>query len=206
MSTTKEVVIAAFNRNYDWINQLNPSVRTTIYRKGDQELLPNEIFIENNVGRDVHTFFQHLVRRYDTLSDFTFMAQDYCFDHVSNYVEIINGDEQLWDLYSIKKLDECWFFNTEHGGILHSDKFGKPHHHHVLNIHKYWNLLFEEECPQILHWSAAGHFCVSKNQVHKRPIQFYEKIVKILENDYQTPWVVERLEHYLFDMNYEIKK
>jgi len=133
------------------------------------------------------------------------MSQDYCFDHVSNYVEIINGDEKVWDLFSTKVVGGCWFFNTEYNKNLFSDKFGQPQHYHVLNIQSVWDILFQEECPLNLSWTSGGHFCVSKKQVHKRPLLFYQEIVKILENGHLTPWIIERLEHYIFDMNYAIK-
>ena len=31
---TKEVVISAYNRDYDWINQLNSDIKVTVYKKG----------------------------------------------------------------------------------------------------------------------------------------------------------------------------
>ena len=72
MSTLlKEIVISAYDKDYNWINQLDSEIKVTVYKKGSKPL-PNEILIEPNVGRDVHTFFYHLVHNYDTLSDYTF--------------------------------------------------------------------------------------------------------------------------------------
>ena len=53
----KELVIAAYDRNYSWICDLNSNVKVTIYKKGNSELKSNEILIEPNLGRDIHTFF-----------------------------------------------------------------------------------------------------------------------------------------------------
>ena len=96
----KEVIISAYKRDYSWINNLNSDIKATVYRKGENFNTPNEIFIENNVGRDVHTFFNHFVERYDTLSEYTFTTQDYFEDHVSNYLEIMNGNKDTWDTYA----------------------------------------------------------------------------------------------------------
>ena len=53
----KELVIASYDRDYSWINNLDNNIKVTIYKKGNNELKSNEILIEPNLGRDVHTFF-----------------------------------------------------------------------------------------------------------------------------------------------------
>jgi len=198
----KEVIVSAYNRDYSWINNLNSDVKATIYRKG-VNYHNHEIFIENNVGRDVHTFFYHFVKNYDTLSDFTFTSQDYFEDHISNYLEIMNSDRKTWDKYCLINLSNCWFFCTDYP-LLTCDKWGSPHHS-GLNIEHIWNMLFVNDCPDILYFAPSGHFCISKEHARKRPKEFYQKIVNILETDEMSPWIIERLEGYIFDLNYEIK-
>jgi hypothetical protein len=199
----KEVIISAFNRDYSWVNQLGPDVSYTVYRKGVNHN-NHEIFIENNVGRDVHTFYYHFVKNYDNLSDYTFTSQDYFADHVNNYIELINGNKDNWDTHAQQVFSECWFFSTT-WPLLMCDKLGKPHEPRELDIEKVWNELFVNPCPIFLRFSAAGHFCVSKEHVHRRPLEFYEKILNILERDEYAPWVIERINPYIFDMNYNIK-
>ena len=193
--STKEVIISAYDRDYNWINQLDSNIKVTVYKKGS-EPLPNEILIEPNVGRDVHTFFYHLVHNYDTLSDYTFFAQDYPFDHVENYISLINGDKQLWFEHAKQSVDGCWFFNTQYE-VLTCDKNGSPHHPN-LDIEDMWNKIFINQCPEILKFTPAGHFCVSKKQVHKLSLDYYKRILNILETDPNSPWIIERLEPYIF--------
>lgn len=193
--STKEVIISAYDRDYNWINQLDSNIKVTVYKKGS-EPLPNEILIEPNVGRDVHTFFYHLVYNYDTLSDYTFFAQDYPFDHVENYISLINGDKQLWFEHAKQSVDGCWFFNTQYE-VLTCDKNGSPHHPN-LDIEDMWNKIFINQCPEILKFTPAGHFCVSKKQVHKLSLDYYKRILNILETDPNSPWIIERLEPYIF--------
>jgi hypothetical protein len=201
----KEIIISAYKRDYSWINDLNSDIKVTTYRKGENLNLPNEIFIENNVGRDVHTFFNHFVQRYDTLSDYTFTAQDYFGDHVNNYMDIMNGDKNVWDIQALQVFSECWFFSTTYP-ILQCDKAGKPHHDGSISIEPIWNKLFFDVCPETLRFTPAGHFCVSKNHVHRRHVGFYQDVVDILASDEMSPWVIERLMPYIFDMNYKTKK
>jgi len=102
---TKELVISLFDKDIEWIKDLNKDVKVSIYRKGDKTSHKDEIYLPNNVGRDVHTFFYHIVNRYHTLSDFTFFSQDYPFDHIENYINIINGTQLEWDMYSSYRKD-----------------------------------------------------------------------------------------------------
>lgn len=212
----KEIVIATYNRDYlSWTNKLDSEVKVTVYRKGNFSSLENEIYLENNVGRDIHTFFYHLVKNYNSLSDYTFMSQDDFTFHVSNYIEIINGDIELWDKNAIQKIGETWFFCTSLkeyppqresfvGPTLECDKIGLPDHG-GLPIEEIWDELFESPCPDTISFSPGGHFCISREHAIKRPLYFYEKIVNILENNISAPWVFERIEPYVFNLNYKIK-
>jgi hypothetical protein len=192
----KELVIAAYDRDYSWINKLNNEVKVTIYRKGNQELKHNEILIEPNLGRDVHTFFYHIFNRYDSLSDITFFSQDYPFDHVSNYIELINGNQNIWNENAKQTNGKCWFFCTQYD-VLSCDKNGSPHHP-GLELEKMWVKLFESSCPEILHFTPTGHFAISKEQIRKIPKEYYKHILNILETQSTSPWEIERLEPYIF--------
>jgi hypothetical protein len=200
----KELIIAAYNRDYHyWVSNLNPDVKITVYRKGANLNNENEIYLENNVGRDVHTFFYHIVNRYESLLDYTITSQDFPFDHVSNYTDIINGSEYIWNKTASQIFSECWFFCTQYP-VLDCDKMGSPHHT-GLDIEPVWNLIFKDDCPTVLNFTPTGHFCVSKNHIHKRPLSFYKNILSILETNEQAPWIIERLERYIFDLSYTQK-
>jgi hypothetical protein len=150
------------------------------------------------LGRCVHSFFYHIVDRYDSLADYTFFAQDYPFDHVVNYIDLINGDFLNWTADAIYQNGEIWFFNTEYRRILETDKFGNPHHIGGLELEPVWSKIFSEPCPESLGFVAAGHFCASRKHIHKKPKEFYEKILRILEEDPLSPWCIERFEIYIF--------
>jgi hypothetical protein len=193
----KELVISLYDRSVDWVKNINEDVKISIYRKGDKTSHPNEIYLENNVGRDVHTFFYHIVKNYDNLADYTFVAQDYPFDHVNNYIELINGDMNIWDRDALLKNNEVWFFDSLFKEILTCDRFGSPHHP-GLDLHPFWDLIFTEKSPENFQFVAGGHFCISKKQIHLKNLNFYKKILLILENEYIAPWVIERFEPYIF--------
>jgi hypothetical protein len=204
----KELVIAAYNRDYDWIHKIDPSIRITVYNKAKlithtSSLKNGEVFLSSNVGRDVHTFFKHISDKYYSLFDYTFFSQDFPFDHVENYVEIINGDISLWSANAKQQNNGCWFFNTQYP-VLTCDQNGAPSHSGLPMI-TLWEKLFKNEMPGYFRFTAAGHFCVSKELVHRKPKSFYDKVVNILEEYDFAPWVIERLEPYIFiEENLEI--
>lgn len=191
----KELVIAAYDRDYSWVKALNSDIKVTVYRKGLSELLEGEILIEPNLGRDVHTFFNHLYIRYDTLADVTFFSQDFPFDHVANYVELINGTKELWDVDAKQFTDGCWFFCTQYG-VLTCDKSGAPHHP-GLDLPAMWSTLFDTDCPDIISFTPTGHFAITKDHARKIPKEFYKHILNILETQETSPWEIERLEPYI---------
>jgi len=200
---TKELVISVFSREYTWTQNLNDDIKITKYNKNLSTLLGGEIVIIPNIGRDVHTFFYHIVNQYNFLSDFTIFSQDWPFDHVENYIEIINGNENEWNKYGKQIFDGCWFFCTSYE-VINCDMNGAPHHR-GLPITPVWVELFNDPIPKEILFTPTGHFCVSKEKIHKHPKSYYNKILKILEENPLSPWIIERLEPYIFSDNVNIK-
>ncbi len=210
----KELVISAYQRDYGWIKYLNSSVDVTVYRKGNKIEGSNEVFIERNVGQDVHTFFYHIVKNYDNLADYTFFSQDFPFDHVGNYIDIVNGDIKYWDLIAKMKVYDYYAFSTASalnwephmpkeaytGKTLICKQDGAPHHRpHELNIATLWPQIFESSVPETFEFVPAGHFCISKQQLRTRTKKFYSNIVNLLETRHLCPYEIERLEPYIFN-------
>jgi hypothetical protein len=192
----KELVIATRDRDYPWITQIDNSIRVSVYSKSIEPRHPLEIHLGDILGRCVHSFFYHLVNRYDSLADYTFFAQDYPFDHVANYIDLINGNISDWSNNAVFQNEELWFFDTRFRRILITDKFGNPNHP-GLELEPVWKKIFSEPCPENLGFVAAGHFCASRKQIHKKPKAFYEKILRVLEEDPTAPWCIERFEIYI---------
>lgn len=224
----KEIVVAAYDRDLTWLSELNDSVKKTIYRKGEKTNNPSEIFLDNNAGRDVHTFFYHLYKNYDNLSDITFFAQDYPFDHWEDVISVVN--DNTWGERATLKFGGYYGFhfntikkhgpkggimwtmypNTHHGtgNILACQSNGLPQvplGHYNIDMNGYWSKFFNDPHPNRYEFIPGGHFGVTKEQVRLRSRNFYKEIVDMLENDYDSPWIIERLECYLFNETYTPK-
>tara|TARA_B110000503_G_scaffold142924_1_gene241650 strand:+ start:1308 stop:1955 length:648 start_codon:yes stop_codon:yes gene_type:complete len=212
----KELVISVFDKDLSWVDNVSKEVSIKKYRKGSNLNLDDEIYLSNNVGRDVHTFFYHILNNYDNLADITFFSQDYPFDHVENYVEIINSDVDFITKCSILHFDGYWGFHWNNigtmwqlnpssqftnGRILTSFNDGYPHDKN-LYVDETWKSLFN--CPHPLSYDfvPGGHFCVTKETVKIRTKEFYQHVVTLLETYDKMPWNIERLEAYIFNKNY----
>ena len=214
----KELVIATYNRTYDWIDQVNSDVSVKVYTKDLNTLSTNEIVIPNNVGRDVHTFFYHIVNQYDNLADVTFFSQDFGLEHVENYPEIINGDQAVWNAEAKQHFEEYWayqkgpyegwqWWNAQHfgGQVLRCDATGLPNHPN-LPLKETWDKLFTTQFPEFIEFVPGGHFSITKSQIHIRSKAFYQEVLRILETEYIAPWVFERLEPYIFNSTIKAKE
>tara|TARA_R110002153_G_scaffold175333_3_gene328579 strand:- start:1136 stop:1810 length:675 start_codon:yes stop_codon:yes gene_type:complete len=221
----KEIVIAAYDKELSWVSNLNSEVKQTIYRKG--VIIPlsdNEIFIENNAGRCVHTFFNHIYTNYDNLSDYTFFCQDFPFDHWGNMIEIVNGD--MNNLHNTAELPiggyygyhnntfgTAWTLHgmsptTHHGSgsVLTCVSNGNPQDNNPnINVDMYWDILFDQINPPLYEFMPGGHFVINKEHVKIRSREFYHKITDLLLSDVNAPWMIERLECYIFNPKYKTK-
>lgn len=224
----KEIVIAGYDKDTSWTEDLK-DIKVTIYRKGNIKINEGDIKIEPNIGRDVHTFFYHIYNNYDTLSDYTFFVQDYPFDHWENLIELINNNTFIQKC--TLNIDDGYFgyhnntigmpnrnnkYNygggmwnlsdstqVGNGKILRCYSNGLPQDYNPnINVEKYWIELFETEIPSVYEFIPGAHFCLEKNHAKVRNKSFYKKIIEILENDTSAPWIIERLECYIFNKKF----
>lgn len=219
---SKEIVISAYDKPTDWLLRLNNDIKRTIYRKGTIfPLAEGEILINPNLGRCVHSFFNHLYINYDSLSDYTFFAQDFPFDHWGNIVEIINGDPSTLDKtasltigkyhgYHNNTLGTAWNMplskQFEQGYVLSCSSNGHPQDRNpLINVDKYWDILFDEPKPTTYEFMPGGHFAITKEHVRLRSKELYKKITELLVEDQTAPWMIERLECYIFNPKYKTK-
>ena len=219
-----ELVIAAYDRDINWVKKLNDDIKVTIYRKGDLGKSEfEEVKIENNVGRDVHTFFNHIVNNYDNLSDYTFFVQDYPFDHWGNLIDVLNNNTFKEDCslligdiengyygFHNNTFGSAWNMYTSrfvgNGNIISCYPNGYPQDTvNGVDVNKYWSILFDDIHQEIYEFMPGGHFGAHKDIIKIRTKDFYCKVVDILENDTRSPWNIERLECYFFNKNYKSK-
>ncbi len=195
---TKELVVSYYKENLNWLNKIK-DYKITVYNKSDIDI-PNTIKLPN-VGREMHTYFHHIVTNYNNLSDWVFFTQADPFDHVHNYDWLLDVFPNSLS-YNKLKIDDCYFFSYgifKEKLISHSN--GRPHHMPVLNIDTLWSSLFTSPPPSGYPFVAGCLFCVTKEQIRMRDISFYEKCLEMTEKREQSPWEFERMMYYVFNKN-----
>ena len=215
----KEIVIAAYDRDLSWLDKINSDVKKTIYRKGpNKKSKYDEILIEPNLGRDVHTFFNHICLNYNNMSDYTFFAQDYPFDHFDSLIDVINGDMNKLDELSLYNMNGYWGFwtrpryctyfsrqyNNGHNRCRMDNGSGYPDHPN-LPVDKLWDGLFNEPKPNLYEFVPGGHIILNKEKHKIRSLDFYKKICEILITDPESPWIIERYELSIFNEKLKTK-
>lgn len=226
MSKLYEIIIARYNENVNWCNQYKENI--IIYNKGNDNI-PNSISL-NNVGRENHTYLYHIVNHYDCLADKTIFCQgkhcSYFLEYsiqtklpfeifITSFVEsnlknicIRRGyDKYYKDLKPITPFPK----NTEldKWNLKKNFKFFKEYleelkqkQNGIYNLKDFWNTFIHpnKPIPSILYYSQENIFSVSKDIIQKKPKEYYERLLKQLEynyNPYQT-YYIQWFWYYIF--------
>ena len=217
---SKEIVVAAYDKDLSWLDKINDDVVKTVYRKGTEPLNSGEIKMEVNLGRCVHTFFNHIYTNYDKLADYTFFGQDYPFDHWGNLVEAVNGEIDIeasatlniggYHGFHNNTIGSAWHMPASlqfgSGNVLTCSSNGSPQDRNpLIDVNKYWGIIFEGDCPPNYEFIPGGHFTITKEQARLRSRELYKQICDLLIEDNNAPWMIERLECYIFNPKYTTK-
>jgi len=193
---TKEIVVAYYGENIKWLENIK-DCKITIYNKTHVEE-PDTIKLEN-VGREMHTYFHHIIENYNNLSDWIFFTQGNPFDHVFDYIDIVNDFPKSIEVSRLS-VNDCYFFSNgcTFGNKLQCTPDGLPLHS-GLDINGIWTSLFVSKPVNSYEFVAGCIFCVSREQILMRDISFYHKCKEITENRRSAPWEFERMMYHVFN-------
>lgn len=174
-----------------------------VFRRWNCEPLPN-------MGREAHTYLTHILRRYDSLPDYTVFLQGDPFPHMAFDAAGLNAAAH--GLAERKK---------PFGGLayykLKCDGLGRPHSladpesrgkwagwGKDIPVDRVHRALFAGEPPrEYLVRAPAGLFFVSRARILARPRAFYRRALDLVEADphdaANTGHAFERLWHLIFD-------
>jgi hypothetical protein len=164
--TTKkdlEVIVARYNENVNWIKELN--YKATIYNKNIED---NHLFFNNleNVGRESHTFFNHIVNNYDNLPEYLAFIQGNPFDHCKDVVNLINDFD----------------FKTEFKelGVLH--KLTMEYESINEQVESYSKKIgFDVKYP--IYMTPGAQYIISRRMIKKNSLEYYKNILNTLSFD-----------------------
>jgi hypothetical protein len=185
-----QLVVARYNEDITWTKLFKNVI---IYNKGlPLEGYTNQIFLPN-LGREGHTYYKHIYDNYDRLADYTIFLQGFPFDHSPNILNLLqyiynNIHNYTYDFrFLSSKILPC---NLE-----------RCEYHNGLPLKEVFYHLFTPDIKELNYIFGAGaQFIVSKKAIHKRPKEFYLKLVKLLEKSVNPieGFVIERFHYLIF--------
>jgi hypothetical protein len=188
-----KVIIARFNEKIEWIKQLT-NVECVVYNKGKDKLDGYNSINLKNVGREGHTYYKYICDNYENLDNYIIFLQGNPFDHSPNIIKNINL------ISNNVNFNDDFLFLSEH--ILNTNLNNCPYHF-GLPLRNVYNKIFGNDNNDIdidIMFGAGAQFIVSKKAILKRPINFYQNIVKLLEYDINPieGFVIERFHKLIF--------
>lgn len=201
---TVDIVIARYEENLSWIKELPiPEYSNVIiYNKGSpitSVALPN-VHIESlpNLGRESHTYYHHAIKNYNNLADMTLFLPASVWsvekkrlkllqilDSIkSDFRSTITGiKDQV--LIENEKMFEINSYTTsnEENRKKNSDSYLEKSQLRPLNT--WFTNHFPKE--ELTCMSYNGIMAVTRSSIHKRPKEFYEKL--LVEHAFKNPEV-----------------
>ena len=190
-----EIVVARYNEPLGWTREFP----VTVYNKGspcEYQTIPLP-----NVGREGHTYYTHIYNNYHTLADTTVFLQGNPYDHSPNILE------------RLRELSKrgCGGFEYLSENVYQSNTWECPYHGGLPLSRVYEELFGLSQLGGMCKWltgrfympfefGAGAQFAVTRERIHRRPREFYLKIIKMLEGSVNPieGFVIERFHGLVF--------
>jgi hypothetical protein len=201
-----KLVIARYQENIDWVKKINSNIDVIVYNKfyHDQD---NYLI---NVGREGHTYLNHIINNYNRLNDYTIFSQGDPFCHCPNFLQELNiiNDELTSDNLSNQTANYLKFLcPSAYEGIY--SNFHKSHES-GLPMYYFFDLLFNIKLKTTTKLKVyyGAQFITHKNNILNKPLAFYQFLIKFLS--YETNpiegYIFERLWPYILDSNIKLSE
>lgn len=161
------------------MRKLPRGLKVTVYDKGD----PSTEYVPlPNVGREAHTYLNHILEHYDELAEVTLFCQGRPFDHVPDFQKVVQqmmqGNPRVQDFFWMGFVMDVDFPD----GSLFRD-WSKNEDGRGLDLARFYTDLFGERLqpPATFPFFLGAHFAVTREVVLSRPRGFYEHALTVSE-------------------------
>lgn len=202
-----EIVIARYNEDLSWMR--HPLVESllkanenrtiiTVYNKG-----PNRLHMQNlrgfkfreyaleNIGRDMHTYVNHICKRYNSLADITIFLPGSC-DMFHKFVLLLNIIYKAYGRNDsvFQCADASGFISsirdyevTSYGSTSTQNRSMNPNKKltpaKVRPYGRWYDVVLGMDVP-LRYTTQFGLMAVARKHIHNRPRSFYDHLVKEL--------------------------
>jgi hypothetical protein len=176
-----ELVVAHYTENLNWLRNLPPQLRTTVYHKHIPSSTELPGILLPNIGREAHTYLHHIVSRYDSLAEWTIFCQGKPFDHAfdfkkklreyANHPESINPTGFQWLGHLIDTDDD-------QGHRLFAP-WSKNEDGRGLDMSGFYRALFDTDGPDLYTFVLGAQFAIHRDVLRQQPVSFYERALDV---------------------------
>ena len=205
---SRELVISRYNEDLNWTKYIDCFNTIKIYNKGNDIEYP---YLQlENINREAHTWFYHIVTNYYNLADITVFSQGNPFDHMIGSIHD-KKQRQPGDVITAEnindKLNAVQIPDTGYTPLLHYLDAGEFSAGDTTISSLLYTVLFEglESEPIIV---PGAQFIVMKENIQSKSYDFYKNNLDRLSiNRYAwndtvfNPWSYESMWHYIFNKN-----
>lgn len=195
INETTELVVARYNEDLLWLQQIPFEIKITVYNKGKDNLpifYPNIKVIKlPNIGREAHTYFYHVITNYHNLADRIIFLQGSPFDHKVNLDLLINGAPTTCKNIVTKYLTNQDCINYSLGYLNHElNNFNwaastwpntRLSDQTFLDFAKNINPNFSEKTEISLVWGAQ--FAIKKENILCHSIDFHQSLYNYFDHN-----------------------
>jgi len=180
-----ELVISRFNENIDWVKEFNYSY--IIYNKGLDNINLPYISLPN-IGRESHTYIHHIITNYNTLPEYIVFLQGCPFNHVRDIkFKIDNNSKKFEFVDDTVLLNDLNTVPPEHRRSLYNiiKKIGMVEY--LINF-----------INPTYYYGHGAQFIIHKDLIVNKSLDFWKKLLNVIEEDNYSPWTLERFFPYIF--------
>ena len=183
-----EIVVSHYDEDLTWLDSV--SSHCHVYHKG-KEVRPRYNFKQweklPNVGRESHTYLQHIVNNYYHLADVTAFVQgsvnehsEYCFRNLFEYFSksLKNGVGYKM-VYALNQIDMGWF---KHFGHWEEDYNSGNMQHAKYTFRGFYKTAFGKSAPSQIDWVPSACFSATRERIKQHPLEFYIKLLSFVDN------------------------
>jgi len=174
-----EVVVARYDESVAWTKNLPAGVRATIYDKGPPPVAEGHLPLPN-IGREAHSYLQHIVQRYDSLAPLTFFCQGKPFDHAPDLHRRVRAAATVGPE---EGTGFCWL-----GFMADTDDargrrlfvpWSKNRDGRELPVGEFYQDLFGEPAPEEFRFRPGGQFAARDSRIRFRSLDFYRRALAL---------------------------
>ena len=184
--TTQIVLCRAGSDHWEYIiDQLIAKAQLIVYDKNEQQPLNiKESFKYErrpliNIGKECFTFIHHIIYNYNSLSQYTLFTSDDFFNHIKDIDRFLKYYELAIGLKQPYKPYKCMhWIDKEPYSVFIENGFLKDNH--ISDVSE--NIIAEAckelglQIPKSYTSEVASYFMVSRERVHRHPLEYYIKI------------------------------